>query len=168
VPDASVRAAIQRALARRHPNISTLDLALLQRTLADILDRVVLAIRFMALFAVAAGAIVLAGALAAGRHQRTREAVLLRTLGATRAVVRRVLFTEYAALGALAGLTGTLLGLIAGWSLTRFFFEMPFHVPAAPLAFVAIAVALLAVLIGAAGNRRILERPPLETLREAV
>ena len=167
VADATARAQIQRTLARRHPNISTLDLALLQRTLTDIIDRVVLAIRFMALFAVAAGTIVLAGALAAGRHQRTREAVLLRTLGATRRVVRRVLFTEYAALGTLAGLTGTLLGLLAGWSLTRFFFELPFHLPAAPLAIVALAVALLAVAIGAAGNRRILDRPPLETLREA-
>ena len=61
-----------------------------------------LAIRFMALFSLAAGVIVLLGAVAASRDQRIREGVLLKTLGATRAQVARVILAEYLSLGALA------------------------------------------------------------------
>jgi putative ABC transport system permease protein len=168
VPDAATRAALQRELARRHPNVSTLDLSLVQQTVGRVINRITLAIRFMAAFVLVGGALVLAGALAAGRTQRTREAVLLRTLGATRRTVQRVLFTEYIALGSLAGLAGVLLGLLAGWALTRFFFEIPFKAPLLPLLLVWAGIATLAVLIGAANNRRILDRPPLAALREAL
>ena len=58
---------LQRAIVDAHPNVSTLDLAQVQRTVEGVLDKVVLAIRFMALFSLAAGALVLAGAVAASR-----------------------------------------------------------------------------------------------------
>lgn len=168
VPDPATRAAVQREIAQRLPNSSTLDLSLVRETLAGIVGRFVRAVRFMALFALAAGAIVLTGALAAGRAQRAREAVLLRTLGATRATVRRVLLTEYAALGGVAGLAGTILGLVAGWVLVRFFFELPFRPPLLPLAAIWITVAALAMALGAWSHRSLLRRPPLAALREAV
>ena len=56
-------------------------------------------LRFMALFAVVTGLVVLAGAVRVALGQRTREAVLLRTMGASRAQVRRTLVAEYALLG---------------------------------------------------------------------
>jgi putative ABC transport system permease protein len=73
------------------------------------LDRVALAIRFMALFSLAAGAVGLMGAVAASRFQRVREGALLRTLGATRSQLLRILVAEYAVLGVLA--SGTAIGL---------------------------------------------------------
>jgi len=167
VPDASTRSRIQRDLVRLHPNISTLDLTLVQETISSVVSRVTLAIRFMAIFSVAGGAIVLAGAIAAGRSQRLREAVLLRTLGATRRIVRRVLFTEYAALGLLSGFAGVALSSVAAWALVRFVFEMPFHLPVTPLIAVWLGIAALAMAIGAAGNRLTLSAPPLAALREA-
>ena len=59
------------------PNVSTLDLAQVQQAIEGVLDKVALAIRFMALFSLAAGAVVLAGAVAASRYQRVREGALL-------------------------------------------------------------------------------------------
>jgi putative ABC transport system permease protein len=167
VPDAQTRAAVQREVARRHPNVSTLDLSLISQTLSSVVGRITLAIRFMAGFAVAGGLVVLAGALAAGRFQRAREAVLLRTLGASRRIVRNAMLTEYAALGALAGLAGVLLGGIAGWGLTHFFFQLPFELPVIPLLALWAIVASLAVIVGAAGHRGLLQSPPLAALREA-
>ena len=87
------------------------------------LDKVVLAIRFMALFSLAAGAVVLAGAVAASRYQRVREGALLRTLGARRPQLVRILLTEYAVLGALSAVAALLLSIAAGWALVRFVFE---------------------------------------------
>jgi putative ABC transport system permease protein len=167
VPDERSKATIQRDLARAWPNVSTLDISLVQQTFEDIIGRVTLAIRFMAIFAVAAGLLVMAGAISAGRFQRAREAILLRTLGAKRDTVRTILLTEYAALGSLAGLSGVLLACIAGWACVRFLFELEFRLPVLPLLVAWAGIALLAILIGTTGNRSLLDRPPLEALREA-
>ena len=109
VEDAAARARLQRAVVEAHPNVSTLDLAQVQRAIEGILDRVVLAVRFMALFSLGAGALVLAGAVASSRQQRVREGALLRTLGATRGQLLRILLAEYAVLGALAAAVAVLL-----------------------------------------------------------
>ena len=82
-PDDSAR--LQRGLAGGFPNVSVVDLALVLETLNGILSKVGFVIRFMALFTVLTGLVVLAGSLVTGRWQRVRECILLRTLGATRA-----------------------------------------------------------------------------------
>src|SRR5690606_26093748 len=127
VPPGPQLATIQRDAVRRFPNVSSLDLSLVRRTISDILDRVILAIRFLGLFSVAMGIPVLFSAVAATRRARLREGVLLRTLGATRAQVARILLTEYGALGALGALTGMVLAFGGAWALTRFVFEDPFQ-----------------------------------------
>ncbi|HET9986275.1 MAG TPA: FtsX-like permease family protein [Longimicrobiales bacterium] len=167
IPDRTRRARVQAELAHRFPNISALDLSLLQETLDRIIGKVSLAVRFLALFSVAAGVLVLVGALSTSRHQRIRESALLKTLGATRRQITRILFTEYAALGLLAGLAGTLLALLGAWALTRFFFEIPFRPPILPLVAAWLLVAALAVAIGVLSSREVLRRPPLAVLRDA-
>jgi putative ABC transport system permease protein len=138
-----------------------------QRVLRRIIDRVTYAIRFMAAFSVGAGTLVLFGAIAASRFQRVRESALLRALGATRAQVRRILLVEYAALGALAGLTGVLLAGIAGWLLTRFVFSMPYTLPIGTLALIWLLVTVAAALLGMLNSREALRSTPLTVLREA-
>ncbi|MGH7500920.1 MAG: ABC transporter permease [Longimicrobiales bacterium] len=163
----SERAAeLQRDLALAMPNVSTLELSLVQETLARIVAQVSRAIRFMGFFCVAAGILVLAGAIVASRAQRVRESVLLRTLGATGSQIRRILLAEYAALGLLAGLAGTALGGIAAALLLHFVFDVPVTPAARPLVPLWLATIILAVLAGAAGHRSILRRPPLAALRD--
>ena len=113
VEEPEARARLQRSVVEAHPNVSTLDLAQVQRAIESVLDKVVLAIRFMALFSLAAGAVVLAGAVAASRFQRVREGALLRTLGARRSQLLRILLAEYAVLGALAAGAAILLSTAA-------------------------------------------------------
>jgi putative ABC transport system permease protein len=164
--DGAARSAAQRDLTRAHPNIATLDVALVRETLARIVRRVTTAIRFMAGFGVAAGLSVLAGAVAASRFQRVRESALLRTLGATRAQVRRILLTEYLALGTLAAVAGTAFAVVASWAVVTYFFEIGFVLPIVPLAAGAAAVALLAAALGMASSREALRGTPLSVLRE--
>ncbi|MGH7555027.1 MAG: FtsX-like permease family protein, partial [Longimicrobiales bacterium] len=167
VPEPATRAALQRNIVQRHPNISFVDLALVQRTISRIVRRVTLAVRFMGIFCVVAGLMVLAGAVAASRFQRLRESVLLRTLGATRRQIRQILFTEYLTLGALAGLAGTVLATAAAWALMRFFFEIEFHLPIGILLATSLGAAALAVAIGFANSGDALRRTPIAVLREA-
>jgi putative ABC transport system permease protein len=163
--DAPARARLVRRLVERFPNLSALDLADVQRNIEGLLSRLAWAIRFLALFSVATGMLVLLGALAASRLERLREAVLLKTLGATRRQVVRVVVAEYAALGLLAGATGVLLASAASWALVRFVFEMRFALPALPLAGFAAGVVAMTVALGASGSLDVFRRTSLELLR---
>jgi putative ABC transport system permease protein len=165
VPDDSARIAAQGAIVARHANVSTVDLTNVQRTLAEIIGRAALAIRFMAAFSIIAGALVLAGAISAARFQRARESVLLRTLGATRRQIRRVLLTEYLALGALAGATGALLGGLAAWGLVSRLFRIEFGWYGWDLVGLVLVVALGAAALGMANSREALRSTPLGALR---
>lgn len=160
------RGRFQRRLAEGFGNVSTLDLSLLQQALERLVDRVVLAVRFMALFSLAVGALVLIGALAASRFQRVREGALLRTLGATRAQVFRVVLAEYLSLGLLASLVALLLAAAAGWALARFVFEGSFTLPLFQMAVLTLTVVGTTVIVGLANSREVVNRAPLEVLRE--
>jgi putative ABC transport system permease protein len=156
---------VQRDVVQRFPNVAAVDLTLVQRTVDDVIGKVTLAIRFMALFSVASGILILVGALATSRRQRLREVTLLRTLGASRREIRTVLLTEYAALGLLAGVTGTALSTLGGWAAAEFVFSVPFRLPVGALLAFWAGCAVLTTLIGAATGRELTRRPPLEVMR---
>jgi putative ABC transport system permease protein len=165
VGDPGESARLQRTLVERFPNVSAIDLTLVLQTLDSVVAKVAFAIRFMALFTVLTGLVVLAGAILTGRWQRVREVVLLRTLGATRRDVRRTLLAEYATLGVLGAATGVVLAIGAAWALARFAFRAGFAV--SPLTLVAAfgIVTVLTVIVGLATSRGIADEPPLEVLR---
>jgi putative ABC transport system permease protein len=160
------RGAFQRRIAERFPNISTLDLSLLQEALEGLVSRVSLAVRFMALFSIAVGVLVLIGALATSRFQRIREGALLRTLGATRSQIFVVVVAEYLALGLVASVVAVLLAVVAGWALARFLFEGSFSLPVVPLGALGFGVIALTILVGLANSREVVRRTPLDVLRE--
>ena len=166
VTDAAERGRFQRRLAERFGNVSTLDLTLLQEALEQLVQRVVLAIRFMALFSLGVGVLVLVGALATSRFQRVREGALLRTLGATRSQVFRVVLAEYFTLGLLASIVALFLASVAGWAVSRFVFEGSFRLPALPFSALMLFVVILTVIVGLANSRDVVRRPPLEVLRQ--
>jgi len=165
ISSAAERGTFQRRIAERLPNVTSLDLSSVQVTLERLIDRVVLAIRFMALFTLATGTLVLVGALATSRFQRVREGALLRTLGATRGQLLRVVVAEYASLGGVAALVALVLAGAAGWALTRFVFDGRFTLPLLPYVALGATVVGLTVAVGLANSRDVLRRPPLEVLR---
>lgn len=163
----SIRGIVQRDLVAANPNVSVIDVTQVQRALEDIVGKATLAVRFMALFSILAGIVVLIGAISTSRFQRLRESVLLKTIGATHSQITGILLVEYLALGLLAGLTGLLLASVAGWGLTKFFFKLKFALPIMPMFGLWIAVAALAVIVGLVNSRDLLRKPPLAVLRES-
>lgn len=166
VPDEAQRAAFQRAIVHAFPNVSALDFSRVQEAIDGVLSRVRMAVSFLALFSALAGIVVLVGALATSRLQRTREGALLKTLGARRPQVLTVLFTEYLALGTLATAAGLVLAWIASAILVPRLFQVGFHTHLVPMVVIWVAVAGLTLLVGLAGSRGVLRRPPLAVLRE--
>lgn len=165
IDDPANRGTVQRRLAEAFPNVTSLDLSLLQNAIQNIIDRVALAIRFMAGFSLLTGAIVLIGAVSTNRFQRIREAVLLKTLGATRRQVLRIILTEYVALGLLATTISVILASVAGWALATWVFETPFRVPLPQLVALTSGLVALTLGVGLWSSNTILKRTPLEVLR---
>lgn len=161
--DASAR--IQRAVVQQFPNVSVIDLTLVLQTVDNILDKMSVVVRFVAMFTVVTGLIVLAAAIMTGRYQRTQESTLLRTLGASRWQIVKMLALEYWFLGFFASLAGILLSLIASWALARFVFQIAPAISWWPILGAALAVSSLTMIIGLLSSRGISNSPPLEILR---
>jgi putative ABC transport system permease protein len=122
-------------------------------------------VQFMAAFTVITALIVLAGALLAGRNQRVREAVLLRTLGATRGQVAAIEGVEFLALGTLAAVVGGGLAWLASWGLSTQVFKLEALPPVLPLAGGWVALVAATLALGWWTGRRVRSAPPLEVLR---
>jgi putative ABC transport system permease protein len=161
----SQSADLQRDLVLRYPNVSAIDLGLVLRTIDEILEKIAFVIRFMALFSIVTGLLVLGSSVVISKYQRMQESVLLRTLGANRRQIIYITFIEYLLLGVLAAFSGILLSLVGTWALAAFVFEVSFVPVFTPLLAVGAIVTGLTILIGVLNNRQVLSRPPLEVLR---
>lgn len=157
---------LQRAVVAAFPNVTAIDLALVMQTVDGVVSKVAFVVQFMALFTVATGVIVLAGAVLTGRFQRQRETVLLRTVGATRRQLTQMMLVEYAVLGGLAAVTGGGLAIVANALLAAFVFRTTPAV--APLEILGAVVAVIGVTLatGLWANRGVTRHPPLEVLRQ--
>ena len=165
-PGRDVVSRVQRDVVRRYPNVSSIDLSLILGTVDRILSRVTLAIRFLAVFSLVMGVPVLASAVAAARRQRVREGVLLKTLGARRRQIARIMLAEYALLGVLASVTGMALSFGGAWWLMRYVFEGEFVPAWGPALAIAGVLTALTVGIGLLAGRDVFRETPMAALRE--
>lgn len=161
--EASLR--LQQELVQAYPNVSAIDVGQVLETVRSFLDKVTFVIQFIGLFSIITGLIVLAGSAATSRFQRIREAVLLRTLGASKRQVIKIQVIEYVLLGVMASITGLILSLGASTLIGYFYFDIEF-VPN----FIIIGVEILiltglVLLIGLLNTRGVHNKPPLEVLR---
>jgi putative ABC transport system permease protein len=156
----------QRELVTTFPNVSLIDLRLILATVNSLFDKLGLLVRFLALFSIATGLIVLAGAVINSKFVRLKENVLLRTVGARTSQITRITLIEYAYLGLFSALTGMILSLLGGWLLATFFFEITFAFDVVEMLIIAVGVMGLTVLIGWWNSREVIYTPPLQVLRK--
>lgn len=156
------------AVVRGFPNVSSIDLSMVISVFDAIFSRISFIIRFMALFSIITGLIVLAGAVVVSRFQRMEESVLLKTLGASKKAVLQIMSVEYVVLGMVSAGTGIVLALGAGWALARFVFESPFVIPFAPLFAILATVVVLTLAIGLVNSRGVYDKEALDVLRNDV
>jgi len=165
VNSAEQSAGFQSELVRRYPNISAIDLTQILKSVDEVLRKVSFVIRFMALFSILTGLLVLLSSIYQGKFARIRESVLLRTLGASRKIILRIISLEYLLLGALACLAGVGLSVAGAWALARFAFKIPFEPDWWPLALTFFVITAITVAIGLLNSREVVRKPPLEVLR---
>jgi putative ABC transport system permease protein len=166
VADGEQRQTLQTELVREHGNLTVIDAAEAAQTVLMILDRVSTVFTALGVLAVVAGAVILAGAIAAGRFARLREAMLFKVLGASRSDLRRISSTEYMTLALFGTLSGWLLAELIGRAAVPALFDATAHVPYVALLSIAVAALLLNTAVGLLIGRRVSDHTPLSILRE--
>jgi putative ABC transport system permease protein len=156
----------QQQLVMNFPNVSLIDLRLILSTINELFDKLGLVVRFLALFSIITGLVVLAGAVINSKFLRMKENVLLRTIGARSSHIRKITLIEYGYLGLFSALTGMILSLAGGWLLTTFFFEITFAFDWLELLIIAGGVVVLTMAIGWWNSRDVINTPPLQILRK--
>jgi putative ABC transport system permease protein len=159
---------IQRSIVEAYPNVSAVDLELILATAKNILDKAAFVIRFMALFSIGTGLIVLAGSVIISKFQRMRENVLLRTIGASKRHITGILLAEYSFLAFFAALAGLILASGVGWAMAYFVFNGPFSIPVVEFLAGWLGLTALTIIIAYVNSRGTLNKPPLEVLRNEV
>ena len=165
-PDPVKASIYQQELVQLFPNVSAIDLRLILSTIDDFMDKVAYVIRFMALFSVLTGIIVLIGAISNSRYARLKENVLLRTLGAVKKQIVMLTLIEYSYLGVIASITGCLLSVLSAWALSVFFFEIEFSPNYSNVVTVCFGVVLITVFIGWINSRSVYGDSPIDILRK--
>ncbi|HRJ30057.1 MAG TPA: ABC transporter permease [Cyclobacteriaceae bacterium] len=156
----------QQQLIMQYPNVSLIDLRLILSTVNDLFNKLGAVIRFLALFSIITGLVVLTGAVINSKYVRMKENVLLRTIGARTKQITRITLIEYAYLGLFSALTGMVLSLGGGYLLTTFFFKITFAFNWLEVVTITLGVVLLTMVIGWWNSREVIATPPLQVLRK--
>ncbi|MDE1161460.1 MAG: FtsX-like permease family protein [Acidobacteriaceae bacterium] len=159
-------ALLRRVLYEHYPTVTVIDVAATVEMVRQVILQITYVIQFLAGFSILAGLIILASAIAGTRYRRTREVVVLKTLGGTRRRIAAIFSVEFAVLGLVAGF----VGLVFANALARLLLHRALHFeysfqPWMSLGFW-MATAALAVIAGWAASFRVLGQKPLEVLRE--
>ncbi|OCO99705.1 MULTISPECIES: ABC transporter permease [unclassified Ensifer] len=163
---AEEEAAVLKAVTNAYPTITSVRVKDALDIVNGLLGQLATAIRAAAAVALVASVLVLAGALAAGNRARVHDAVVLKTLGATRATLIKAFSYEYAILGLATAVFALFAGGVAAWFVVSRIMTLPSSfLP--DVAIVTVAVALvMTVGIGLAGTWRILGQKAAPVLRE--
>ena len=163
--DPAQEAALERSVTDSFPSVSAIRVREALASFSALLDNVVTAIAGIGAIGVIAGLLVLAGAMAADARQRRYEAVMLKVLGANRAVIARTFLLEYGALGLVTATIATGLGSLAAWAVVAGVMEMPFLWSATPLLATAAAGVGVTLFFGFLGTWRALGQSAAPFLR---
>jgi len=166
-PTPEAELAVLQAVARQFPSVSTIRVKEALEVIDSIVAKLALAVRGASAIAILASIVVLGGALAAGRRVRAQEAVILKTLGATRRRLLAAMTMEYALLGFVASLFGLVAGSLAGFFIVTRVMKLTFSLPFPSLLSMVATALSLVIILGLAGTWHILGQKPAPYLRNA-
>ncbi len=157
--------ALLRRITERFPNVSAIPVREALAAVARVVAAIGAAIRLVALVTLAAGMLVLGGAVAAGHRRRLYDAVVLKVLGATRGALALAFAIEYGLVGLLTALVAAGVGTLAAYAVVTGPMRTEWVFLAGPLLLTGGIGVLLTLLFGFAGTWRALGARPARYLR---
>jgi putative ABC transport system permease protein len=154
-----------RAVNDALPNVTGIRVSDVLQAVGDLVGKLAAALSAAGAVTLLSGALVLTGAVAAGQRRRTAEAVVLKTLGATRAQIRGAWLVEFAALGACAGLVAAGIGTLASYGVMHYAMHAPWSFLPVRLALTVCGCVAMMLVFGYAGTAASLRVRPAGLLR---
>jgi putative ABC transport system permease protein len=164
-PDAAGDARIIRSVADAFPMVTSVRVREALETIGAVVTNLVLAIRGASAVTLISAILVLGGALAAGHRHRVYDAVILKTLGATRARLLGAYALEYLMIGFATAIFGVIAGSMAAWLIVTRLMTLSFIWQAGSAAGVVAAALIVTVGLGLAGTLLALNQKPATVLR---
>jgi putative ABC transport system permease protein len=158
---------LQRVVFEQYPAVTVVNAADVLEIVQGVVDRISLTVRFLSAFAIFGGAIILASAVIGTRYRRMREVAILKTVGATRWKIVSIFSIEFMIIGAVAGMVGSSLSALFSLIVVQRLFHAVYVIPILPVLTSVVLTAAIAVIAGWAASFGILDRKPLEVLRQA-
>ena len=163
--DGPNQSAVLKAVTDALPNVTGIRVSDVLASIAALLDQIAAALTATGGLTLLAGAVVLVGAVAAGQRRRTREAVILRTLGATRGQIRAAWLTEFGLLGLTAGLLAAMVGSGASFAMSHYILHSNWKFEPETLILTLAAALVVMLIFGYAGTAAALRAKPAALLR---
>jgi putative ABC transport system permease protein len=154
-----------RAVTDALPNVTGIRVEDVLATIAALLDQIAAAMTVTGALTLLAGTLVLIGAVAAGQRRRVREAVILKTLGATRGQLRAAWLTEFGLLGLVAGVIAGVVGSVASFGVSHYIMHTDWIFLPVTLIYTLAGALALMLLFGYAGTAAALRARPAPLLR---
>lgn len=164
--DATAEAAVMKKIAQAYPAVTSIRVKDALDVVASLTGQLADAIRAAAAIALVTSVLVLAGALAAGNRARLHDAVVMKTLGATRSMLIRTYVLEYGMLGLSTALFATAAGGLSAWYVLERIMKLPFTLSSGPVVTTLAIGLVITIGIGLAGTWTILGQKPAQHLRE--
>ena len=158
-------AALIKAVADAFPTITTVRVKDALDAIGAIVTNLALAVRGASVVALLSAVLVLGGALAAGHRHRVYDAVILKTLGATRARLLGTYALEYSLLGLATAAFGVVVGSIAAWLVVTELMNLAFVWLPTPAMSAALGALVVTVSFGLLGTFVALGHKPAAVLR---
>ena len=158
-------ARIIKSVADAFPSVTSVRVREALETIGTVVTNLVLAIRGASAVTLISAILVLGGALAAGHRHRVYDAVILKTLGATRARLLGAYALEYLMIGLATAIFGVIAGSIAAWLIVTRLMTLSFVWQAGSAAGVVAAALIVTVGLGLAGTLVALNHKPASVLR---
>ena len=158
-------AKLVQALADRFPLVTAIKVGDIVEAAKDLLQKVMTAIGMTAGVTLLIGALVLTGAVAATQQRRKYQAVLYKTLGATRGRIVRAELLEFGLLGVAVAAFAVAAGTITAWALCKWGFEVPFIFSGRAAAETVLLALALVLGVGAIATWRVLSAKAAPYLR---
>lgn len=155
-----------KRLAQDYPSVTAVRIRDVLNTVNTLISQLSTAIRAAASIALISSVLVLAGALAAGNRERVHDAVVLKTLGATRPTLIRTLVLEYTLLGLATAIFAILAGSLAAYFVISVIMQFQFVILPGVAAGTVLAALAFTIVLGLIGTWRILGQKAAPVLRE--
>jgi putative ABC transport system permease protein len=156
---------IVKSVAQKFPMVTTLRVKDAIEAVGTIIANLVLAIRGASAITLLAAALVLGGALAAGHRHRVYDAVVLKTLGATRLRLLGAYLLEYLLLATATAIFGVLSGSLSAWLIVSDLMSLHFVWQLWPALAATLGAVAVTVTLGLAGTFSALGQKPAPVLR---